>query len=87
MKTLFQYLDDARRDLGNDLDSLTKHQFKILNTLTFVHDLYMAINEPMINVEPELKKAIQDESLFWSSEDEMRFNSLKLLRMKSFGTI
>lgn len=54
---------------------------KLLNDLTYIHDMYMVKGEKWMT------EKIQDLSLWWNGCDEEDFRCLKLLRMKSFGLI
>jgi len=76
-KPLIQLIDEATLEICQD-----PTLFKIYSALVYNLDYMLACN----NVE-RAEKNIQKLSLNWTGKTEEKYNSLKLLRMKSFGTI
>ena len=74
--------DSLIRLLGLTILEIKKSDYddrvaRVLNRLVYQHDKHFMINTDLENI-------IQQESRFWTGEDEEKYNSLKLLRMKSF---
>ena len=80
-KSLFQLLCETRKQIIES-NPVSPNIFKIYSKLTWLHDMFMIVPD-----EQGLKDQLQNLSLSWTERDEENFNCLKLLRMKSFGTI
>ena len=76
-KHLLQYISDAISEICQDSD-----MFKLYSALVYNQDYLAAFNN-----ENRASLNIQELSLHWTGENEEKYNSLKLLRMKAFGTI
>jgi hypothetical protein len=81
MRTLFTTLSDARKALL-DAGQVSVTLFKVYSELTWAHDMYMISQDDEF-----LKDFLQNLSMHWTGQNELDFRELKLLRMKSFGTI
>jgi len=81
-KSLFTHVSETITILKQwQYDNNNDKYRKLLNDLTYIHDTYMYKGEEW------MIEKMQDLTLWWTGQDEEDFNCLKLLRMKSFGTI
>lgn len=80
-KSLIQLISETIRSM-EIRRSVSPNLFKIYNELKWMKNMF-SISPDQKSIEQHTRHI----SLYWSGRDEEEFPCLKLLRMKSFGTI